>query len=81
MTDDSDDLPDLDPRERARARRRDRDLSAPDRELMRTGQAKVFKQVIDRQARRATEPIVRDRRQKRDATDAGPEGDTANGTR
>jgi hypothetical protein len=43
----------LEPRERERTRRRDRDLSAAARELMRTGQAKVFKQVLDRQARRA----------------------------
>ncbi len=43
----------LEPRERERMRRRDHDLSAAERELMRTGQAKVFKQVLDRQARRA----------------------------
>lgn len=72
MPDDREDLPELDPRERARARRRDRDLSAAERDLMRTGQAKVFKQVLDRQARRATEPVVRGRHPKPDATDEGP---------
>jgi len=67
MTDD--DLPDIDPREAARARRRDRDLSAAERELMKTGQAKVFKQVLDRQAKRADEPVVGRKR----AARPGPE--------
>ncbi len=66
---DDDDLPDIDPREAARARRRDRDLSAAERELMKTGQAKVFKQVLDRQVKRADEPVGRRRR----GTRPGPE--------
>jgi hypothetical protein len=66
-----DDLPDIDPREAARARRRDRDLSAAERELMKTGQAKVFKQVLDRQAKRADEPVVRGRRGARPEPPAG----------
>ncbi len=52
----ADDDESMEPRERERMRRRDRALSAADRELMRTGQAKVFKQVLDRQARRAERP-------------------------
>ena len=43
----------LDPRELARERRRDRDLSAPERAGMRTGLAKGFKQIMDVQAKRA----------------------------
>jgi hypothetical protein len=45
------DDPDLDPREAARARRRDRDLSAEARDLMRPGMGKVFKQIQDAQRR------------------------------
>ena len=37
----------LDPREAARARRRDRDADAERRELMRPGMGKVFKQITD----------------------------------
>ena len=47
------DDPDLDPREAARARRRDRDLSAEARDLMRPGMGKVFKQIQDAQRRLA----------------------------
>ena len=46
----------LDPREAARARRRDRDAEAARRDLMRPGMGKVFKQITDtwgRNARRA----------------------------
>jgi len=46
----ADDLPAA---ERARMRRRDRDASAHDRELMNDGSAKWFKQALDRQARQA----------------------------
>jgi hypothetical protein len=38
---------DLDPREAARARRRDRDLDAERRALMQPGMGKVFKQITD----------------------------------
>ena len=38
---------DLDPRESARTRRRDRDADAERRELMRPGMGKVFKQIQD----------------------------------
>jgi hypothetical protein len=48
MTDD-----DLDPAERERLRRRDRDSSADQRELMKPGMGKVFKQIQDAQARAA----------------------------
>jgi hypothetical protein len=38
---------DVDPREAARTRRRDRDADAARRELMRPGMGKVFKQITD----------------------------------
>jgi hypothetical protein len=44
----------LDAREAARARRRDHDLER--RDLMRPGMGKVFKQILDRQAREAAVP-------------------------
>jgi hypothetical protein len=47
----------LDAREAARARRRDRDLDAEQRDLMRPGMGKVFKQILDKQARSADEPL------------------------
>ena len=43
----------LDPREVARMRRRDHDAGAEDRELLRPGMGKVFKQILDRQGREA----------------------------
>ncbi|HET7471498.1 MAG TPA: hypothetical protein VFJ71_00090 [Candidatus Limnocylindrales bacterium] len=46
---------DLDPRERERARRRDRAASAEDRDLMRPGMGKVFKQIRDAQHKAAEE--------------------------
>jgi hypothetical protein len=49
----------LGPAEQARIRRRERERTAQVRELMRTGQAKAFKQILDAQARRATEAAVR----------------------
>jgi hypothetical protein len=49
---------DLDPTELARIRRRDHDAAAEDRELMRPGMGKVFKQILDRHGR--------------DSRDAGP---------
>jgi hypothetical protein len=51
----------LDPREVARDRRRDREAEAERRALMRPGMGKVFKQILDRQARDAEEPPVRRR--------------------
>jgi hypothetical protein len=49
---------DLPPTESARARRRDRDASAEARDLLRPGMGKVFKQILDAQARAAEEPPV-----------------------
>jgi hypothetical protein len=46
---------DLDAREAARIRRRDREAAAEQRELMRPGMGKVFKQILDRQGREARE--------------------------
>jgi hypothetical protein len=60
---------DLDPKERARTRRRDRDAAAADRTLMDNGSAKWFKQVLDTQARAAhrdREPASGRRRNRRD---------------
>ncbi len=53
---------DLDPREQARARRRDRDADAEQRDLMRPGMGKVFKQILDAQAKAATDAPKRRRR-------------------
>jgi len=47
---------DLDAREAARIRRRDRDADAESRDLMRPGMGKVFKQILDAQAKAAREP-------------------------
>jgi hypothetical protein len=52
---DRDDEIDLPPAEAARDRRRDHDLRAAEREGMRTGLAKQFKQVLDLAAKRARE--------------------------
>ena len=46
----------LDPREEARASRRDREADAEARDLMRPGMGKVFKQIQDAQAKAAREP-------------------------
>ena len=43
----------LEPREAARIRRRERDAEAERRELMRPGMGKVFKQIQDAQAKDA----------------------------
>lgn len=52
---DRDDDLDLPPAEAERDRRRDHDLRAAEREGMRTGLAKQFKQVLDAQLKRARE--------------------------
>ena len=52
---DRDDELDLPPAEAERDRRRDHDLRAAEREGMRTGLAKQFKQVLDAQLKRARE--------------------------
>jgi hypothetical protein len=44
---------DLDPREADRAKRRDREAAAKEREPMRTGMGKVFKQIQDAQLKAA----------------------------
>jgi hypothetical protein len=62
MTDSDDDRDRLDPREDARAKRRDRDADAQHRDLMRPGMGKVFKQIQDAQAKAADEPVKRRRR-------------------
>ena len=53
---------DLDPREEARARRRDRDAGAEARDLMRPGMGKVFKQIQDAQAKADSEPVKKRRK-------------------
>ena len=47
----------MDPREAERVRRRDRDLDAASRDLLRPGMGKVFKQIQDAQ-RKAAEPTA-----------------------
>jgi hypothetical protein len=59
MTQDPPPDDDLDAREAARARRRDHDAEAARRDLMRSGMGKVFKQILDRQARAADEATPR----------------------
>ena len=56
-----------DPREKARMRRRDHDAAGEARELMRPGMGKVFKQILDRQAREAREARPERRREDRRA--------------
>ena len=53
---------DLDPREAERARRRDREAAAEQRDLMRPGMGKVFKQIGDAQEKTAKQPPKRRRR-------------------
>jgi hypothetical protein len=55
----------LDTREAARIRRRDRDAEAAARDLMRPGMGKVFKQILDKQASAAKAPPTKRRRKKR----------------
>ena len=52
----------LDPREAARARRRDKDADAEHRDLMRPGMGKVFKQITDSIGRKATPDQNRERK-------------------
>ena len=64
MTDDTPprrDQDELDTREQARIRRRDRDADAEGRDLMRPGMGKVFKQIRDAQAKAAKEAPKRRR--------------------
>jgi hypothetical protein len=49
----------LDPKEAARIKRRDRDADAQVRALLRPGMGKVFKQILDTQARAAREPATK----------------------
>ena len=58
------DDPDLEPREAARTKRRDRDAAAEDRALMQPGMGKVFKQIQDAQAKAVNEPPKRRRRKR-----------------
>lgn len=66
----------LDPRELERDRRRDKEMAAERRALMRAGMGKVFKQIQDAQGRAAreldTEPPPKKR--KRERGDHGAEG-------
>jgi hypothetical protein len=55
----------LDPREAARARRRDREADAAQRDLLRPGMGKVFKQITDSWAEGA--PPVQSRPRKKGA--------------
>ena len=55
----------LDAREAARIRRRDRDAEAEGRDLMRPGMGKVFKQIQDVQRRAADDEAPTPRRKRR----------------
>ena len=66
--DDRDMDDDLDAKEAARIRRRDRDADAARRDLMRPGMGKVFKQITDSWGEKAAPDKVRTRKQ-------APEGD------
>ena len=55
----------LDARESARVRRRDRDAAAAERDLMRPGMGKVFKQIQDAQRKAAEDPADEPRPAKR----------------
>jgi hypothetical protein len=56
---------DVEAREAARIRRRDRDADAAARDLMRPGMGKVFKQIQDAQAKAAKEPAPERKRRRR----------------
>jgi hypothetical protein len=60
-----DDLEDLDGREAERVRRRDREADAEQRDLMRPGMGKVFKQIQDAQRKAADEVAPRPARSSR----------------
>jgi hypothetical protein len=64
---------DLDSREAERVRRRDREAAAEQRDLMRPGMGKVFKQIGDAQekAARAASDTPKRRRKGKPASDAG----------
>jgi hypothetical protein len=55
---------DLDPREAERARRRDREAEAEQRALMQPGMGKVFKQILDAQAKAVDQPPIRRKRRR-----------------
>jgi hypothetical protein len=55
---------DIDPRETARAKRRDKDADAKARDLMRPGMGKVFKQIQDAQVKAATDEPTKPRRRR-----------------
>ncbi len=61
----------LDPREAERVRRRDREAAAEQRDLMRPGMGKIFKQIQDAQRKAAKEPP---KRRRRGSTPTGPPG-------
>lgn len=54
----------VDPREAERIRRRDHDLEAEGRALMKPGMGKVFKQVQDALAKAAEEPAPKRKRRR-----------------
>lgn len=56
---------DLDAREAERIRRRDREAAAERRALMRPGMGKVFKQILDAQAKAAEDPSKGTRRRRK----------------
>jgi hypothetical protein len=65
--DDPDPTLDLDPREAARARRRDHAAEAERRDLMRPGMGKVFKQITDSWGEKAARDVGHESRGSRTA--------------
>ena len=61
------DDPEVDPRETARLKRRDREAAAQDRALMQPGMGKVFKQIRDDQVKAGKEAGSPPKRQRRKA--------------
>jgi hypothetical protein len=59
MSDDPGGDHELAPREAARIRRRDQDAEAAARDLMRPGMGKIFKQILDAQAKAARDAASR----------------------
>ncbi len=78
MNDEDRRQPDLSPAEAERVRRRERERSGKERELMRTGQAKAFKQILDAQAKRAAR--IEERRSSKKDGGRGEAGDTTDRT-
>ena len=70
-------MSELEPREEARIKRRDRDAQAAQRAPMRTGLAKGLRQVLDAQAKRGRAAADNIRHRQRDSGEGGERGKPA----